>query len=358
MPARDFIAHLAATKSAIERDHTIQSYPYNTLDNLDLLDKLFAPTSLTFNEAASSGPILDLGCGDGDMGFYQSAQGHHVDMVDFEETNHNQMQMARHLANTLPGNHTVSSIDIDRGLHALDKHYSLTIAFGLLYHLKNPFLVLGDLALRSSFAAVSTRIVDAKVLPEKLASAYLVDNHELGADNTNFWLFNSKGFERLANRTGWRVLSRVRFGNPKAGDMNNKDAREALLLASNYSVFDNIRLTYGINRVEFETYRWTQNKFGIHLTPSTNTHLEIRYYIPESWLPTHTLTAASNGQPLPVDLTRGKDECRARIPINKDTTNIDITCKAEDQSTSDKRPLGIVLKLDPANPPLRTNSSK
>ena len=63
MPASDFIARLAATKSAIERDHAIQSYPYNTLDNLDLLDKLFAPTSLTFNEAASSGPILDFGCG-------------------------------------------------------------------------------------------------------------------------------------------------------------------------------------------------------------------------------------------------------------------------------------------------------
>ncbi len=90
-----------------------------------------------------------------------------------------------------------------------------TIALGLLYHLKNPFLVLGDLSLRSSFAAVSTRIVNAKAISEKLAAAYLVDNHELGADNTNFWLFNSKGFERLAQRCGWRVLSRVRFGNPE-----------------------------------------------------------------------------------------------------------------------------------------------
>jgi hypothetical protein len=64
MPASDFIANLAAIKSTIERDHAIQSYPYNTLDNLNLLDKLFAPTSLTFNEAVSSGPILDFGCGD------------------------------------------------------------------------------------------------------------------------------------------------------------------------------------------------------------------------------------------------------------------------------------------------------
>lgn len=353
MSASDFIPRLAATKSAIERDHGIQAYPYNTLDNLDLLDKLFAPTSLTFDEAASSGPILDLGCGDGDLGFYQSAQGRQVDMVDFEETNHNQMQMARHLANTLPGHHTVSSVDIDRGLHPLYKHYSLTIAFGLLYHLKNPFLVLGDLALRSSFAAVSTRIVDAAVLPDNLAAAYLVDNHELGADNTNFWLFNSKGFERLANRCGWRVLSRVRFGNLEAGDMHSNDAREALLLVSTYSVFDNIRLTYGINRVEFETYRWTQNNFGIHLTPSTQTQLEIRYYIPEAWLPTHTLTAASHGQPLPVELTKGKDECLARIPITKETIDLDIACKTEIQPTGDKRPLGIILKLDPANPPLK-----
>ncbi len=353
MPASDFIARLATTKATINREHAIDPYPYNTLDNLDLLDKLFAPTQLTFTEAASSGPILDLGCGDGDMGFYQSAQGHHVDMVDFEETNHNQMQMARHLSNALPGNHTVTSIDIDRGLHALDKHYSLTIAFGLLYHLKNPFLVLGDLALRSSFAAVSTRIIDSKLLPENLAAAYLVDNHELGADNTNFWLLNSKGFERLAKRCGWRVFSRVRFGNPKAGDMQNKDAREALLLASTYSVFDNIRLTYGINRVEFETYRWTQDKFGIHIEPSSHTHLEIRYYIPGPWLSTHTFAAASNGQSLPVELTLGKDECRARIPITKETTNIDITCKSESQPTNDQRPLGIILKLDPANPPLK-----
>ena len=218
MQASQFIPHLETQKAAIEKTLNIKRYPFNTLDNLQLVDRLFAASSLDLQEIISTGNILDVGCGDGDFGFYLSDEGHSVDLLDFEETNQNRMQMVFELSKVLSGNHTVTSIDLDRGLQALDSTYSFAIALGLIYHLKNPFLFLNDLATLSNFAVVSTRILHGAVLPDKAASAYLVDDHELGQDNTNFWLFNSRGLQRLAERCGWTVVSRVRFGDLKAGD--------------------------------------------------------------------------------------------------------------------------------------------
>ena len=356
MQASQFIPHLETQKAAIEKTLNIKRYPFNTLDNLQLVDRLFAASSLSLQEIISTGSILDVGCGDGDFGFYLSAKGHTVDLIDFEETNQNRMHMVRELSKVLSGNHTVTSIDLDRGLQALDSTYSFAISLGLIYHLKNPFLFLNDLATLSNFAVVSTRILQGAVLPDKAAAAYLVDDHELGQDNTNFWLFNSRGLQRLAERCGWTVVSRVRFGDQKTGDLHRHDAREALLLASNYSVFNGIRVSYGLNRVEHGSYRWTQSKFGIETKLNANGpgNLYVRYYLPESLLEQHKITISQNGNEIEVERTIGVNECLLRIPIaaNQASVKLDFVCGHPTAHTDDKRPLGIVLHLNPKIPPI------
>ncbi len=359
--ASQFIQNLETQKTAIEQKLDIKRYPFNTLDNLQLVDRLFAASPLNLQEIISTGSILDVGCGDGDFGFYLSSEGHAVDLLDFEETNQNRMQMLRELSKALSGKHSVTSLDLDRGLNSLDSSYSFAIALGLIYHLKNLFLFLNDLATLSNFAVVSTRILHGAVLPDKAAAAYLVDDHELGLDNTNFWLFNSRGLQRLAERCGWTIVSRVRFGDLNAGDLHRQDAREALLLASNYSVFGGIRISYGLNRVEYGSYRWTQSKFGIEAKLESNGpgNLYIRYYLPESLLDHHKLSVSRNGNPIRVERSVGAKECLLRVPLdsNQLLVKLDIVCEHPTGNTDDKRPLGIVLQLDSKTPPIWLSNS-
>ncbi len=344
-----FLRQMDSLKTANERELSISRYPFQTLDNVKLIERLFQAANLP---QPSAGRILDVGCGDGDLGFYMSAQGHTVDMLDFPETNQNQMQMVRKLAEQLPGAHTVTSVDLDRGLPDLERFYTLAITFGLLYHLKNPFLVLGDLAMISNFAVVSTRIVDSAVLTDDKASAYLVSDQQLGEDNTNFWLFNSAGFELLARRSGWSVLSSLRFGDMKKGDAGKHDARQALLLSSKYSVFPGVRITDGLNRVEYGSYRWTQDRFTVEVEPGHRI-LSIKYFLPEAWLSDHKLKAAINGSEVAISLMLGRAECEARITLPESTISIQIQVICENPFASDPRALGLVLKMDLNHPPLK-----
>lgn len=337
-----FEASLDTHKRAIEQRLGITRYPYRTLDNITLLNRLLDLGGIAF---PSQGTVLDIGCADGDFGFYLSQQGRAVDFADYPETNQNQMQMVQELARTLPGQHTTHTIDIDRGLAALDSGYSFAIALGLLYHLKNPYLFLEDLAMRAGFAAVSTRIVDGAVLPEAKASAYLVSDHELGTDNTNFWLFNSAGFTRLVERCGWRVLSRIRFGNTRTGDSSGSDAREALLLASRYSVFGNIRFTHGLNRVEFASYRWTQPRFGLECPNLAGKSLVLDYYLPPDWVEGHEIDVVIEGERIPAEI----EDCRATIalpPSPKALLGVEFECRHPRQSAQ----LGVVLRVNGKSP--------
>lgn len=338
-----FVRRLEGLKSAAERDLSIRRYPFQTLDNLKLIEQLFAQAHLA---PPASGRMLDVGCGDGDLGFYYSARGHAVDMMDFPETNQNQMQMVRQLATQLSGGHTVSSVDLDRGLPTLDEFYTLAVTLGLIYHLKNPFLLMSDLATVSNYAVVSTRIVDGAMLPEEQAAAYLVSDQQLGEDNTNFWLFNAAGFGRLAQRSGWNILSRIRFGDLKRGDASKHDAREALLLASRYSVFPGVRVSSGLNRVEYGSYRWTRDRFTLELD-ATDKPLNVRYFLPEGWLDSHKLRAFAGGEELELSVQLSSSECLARI--SHPAKHLELRC--ENPSVADERPLGVVLKMDPNQAP-------
>ena len=335
-------------KAAIERKFGIERYPFQTLDNLQLLDELFAKAGLDSAATLGGGKLLDVRCGDGDFGFHMSQRGLEVDLIDFEETNQNKLVMARELSRRLAGTHSVISIDLDCGFAALDSFYNMAIAFGLLYHLKNPFLFLGDLAEMCSYAAISTRIVDSGNAP----GAYLVDDQELGTDNTNYWLFNSEGLERLAIRCGWRLLSRVRFGDKKSADSGRHDAREALLLASKFSVLPGVRIRSGLHRTEYSSYRWTHPCFQLELAPGA-TQIELDYYLPSPWLEDHDLEVVCHGQALPCSKETGKDGCSLIAGLPDNARQLEIRIRHAGITSEDQRPLGVVLRFDVSNSPIR-----
>jgi hypothetical protein len=356
-PLEDFVGRLDAAKGAAERQLGIERYPFASLNNLAQIEALCAAAAMRIEDLHSEGRILDLGCGDGDLGFWLSGQGRPVDLVDFAETNQNRMEMVKALAAALPGQHRVFEIDIDRGLRALDSLYSFTCALGLIYHLQNPFLVLSDLAALSSFAVINTRIVDGALLPEGLASAYLVSEKELGPDNTNYWLFNSKGFRLLAERSGWTVLSSLRSGDQKAGDAGGHDAREALLLASKYSVFGAVVLRSGFHRVEYGTFRWTERRFALEANcgAAGDFVLHLRYFLPETWAGLHRLEARIAGEELVVESAPAGNEVLARVSFRVAAAGrvlLDFACEGVPDLEGDERSLGLVLRFDSGLPPV------
>lgn len=353
----DFLLKLDRAKREVEQRSGVERYPFASLNNIEQVDSLCALAGLRAEDLHGGGRILDLGCGDGDVGFWLGAQGHAVDLVDFEETNRNRMRMALALHELLPGERQIYDVDIDRGLGQLTSFYSFAYALGLIYHLKNPFLVLSDLAERSSFATISTRIVQGELLPEGQACAYLTSPQELGADNTNYWLFNSQGLQLLAERSGWAVLSRLRTGDLAVGDAGQHDAREWLLLASKYSVFGPVVLQNGFHRVEFGTYRWTEQQFRLQVNcaQAGDYVLCLRYFLPEDWAGQHRLLAQIQGSGLKIEMIPAVTELLARLSFRADLPGrilVDFRCVGIPELSGDDRSLGIVLRFDSEGPPV------
>lgn len=112
---------------------------------------------------------------------------------------------------------------------------------GILYHLKNPYYVLEELARATRYCALSTRVAkwarpagsDRWIRIENLPVAYLVDTFECNNDATNFWIFSTAGLQRIVKRAGWDIVeqSNVGAGNSNPAE-NNKDERCYMLLKS------------------------------------------------------------------------------------------------------------------------------
>src|SRR5207248_2656499 len=100
-----------------------------------------------------------------------------------------------------------------------DVDFGLIFFLGILYHLKNPYFALEQLAKRTTHCLISTRVV--QYLPDRRtrvsggALAYLVDERECNDDPTNFWMFTEKGLRRILARTGWDVLDLITVGNTR-----------------------------------------------------------------------------------------------------------------------------------------------
>ena len=214
-------------------------YPYDILGNIVHLSQMLSGAHRNLDGLAQGLPVADIGAADGDLAFVlEDTAGWEIDIVDTAATNMNGLQGARALRDHLGSKVQVFDIDLDRQFTLPREQYGLVFLFGILYHLQNPYYVLQELAQRSSYCLLSTRVArfagSAQTSVGDLPVAYLLAPDETNNDATNYWIFSPMGLERLANRAGWEVLERMNVGNTSASDPSTpaNDERMFLLLRS------------------------------------------------------------------------------------------------------------------------------
>lgn len=214
-------------------------YPYNILGNLVHVDELLSGQNRDLERLAQGLPVADIGAADGDLAFVlEDVAGWDVDIVDTAATNMNGLQGARALRDHFRSRVQIYDIDLDRQFELPRERYGLVFLLGILYHLQNPYYAMRELASRSSYCVLSTKVARFAG-PERTSIAdlpvgYLVAPRETNNDPTNYWILSPAGLERLVERTGWRILDRANIGNTFDSDPSTPehDERMFLLLAS------------------------------------------------------------------------------------------------------------------------------
>jgi tRNA (mo5U34)-methyltransferase len=219
--AREFRSKL----DTIKAERPMDWYPYNSLNNIDLMAK-YLPSGLL--DAAVKGDLnwkfLDIGAGDGDVGFFFESLGNQVDMLDNPPTNFNDCRGIGRFAEALESSSKLVVRDIDRAFE-LEGQYDLAFALGLLYHLRNPMNLLMTLAMHAERLALSTKVF--RFLPdgtsiEKHPVAYFLRNREANNDPTNYWILSPLGLKALLARCGWRVVGELMQGSTRSNPVDNE----------------------------------------------------------------------------------------------------------------------------------------
>ena len=336
-------------------------YPYNSLTVLPLLSRLFAPVYEEVSERWGNGPVADIGCGDGDLGALFAHFGSSVDAVDHRETNFNQMRgvalLAKELA--LAGRLASFDIDLDTRFELPRRHYAFAFFLGTLYHLKNPFYVLEQLAASVDWCVLSTRI--ASVTPEKVsmeseALAYLLGPREANNDPTNYWIFSSTGLQRLLDRTGWIVVNQERAGcQGKVSEPADPAADErifVLLKSKRLHPEFYVRPLDGIYPVEESGWRWTAKQFHLEVTVARDlppSEFALRFVVPAAVLQAGApvmVTCSIGGHPAGSLSIEEADEFEFRgkfPPAFNSPLRLDFSVESQFQSENDRRELGVIL---------------
>lgn len=248
--SKAFTTELDATKARIAPKE-FNWYPYGTLGNFFVLEKLLTGTNRSLLELCGEAPMVDIGAGDGDTAFFMESLGCDVDAVDYPPTNFNSCRGIKALKESLHSNVTIHEVDLDRDFSLPGKFYGLAFFLGILYHLKNPFGALENLAHLAKYALISTRITRYNLAPKahgsatvnkdrvelkSVPAAYLVDSHETNNDPTNFWIFSEAGLQRILQRSGWEPLDFITIGNQNNSDpaTNEGDERAFCLVRSRH----------------------------------------------------------------------------------------------------------------------------
>jgi len=338
----------------------LQWYPYDTLLVFSVLERLLSGDRRYFVDLAGSRPVLDIGCGDGDMSFLLESLGCRVDAIDFPGTNFNQMRGVNALRQALGSSVNIFDINLDEPFQLPRSGYGLTVCLGLLYHLKNPYYLLETLAKATHYCLLSTRV--ARLTPDHatnlgdLPVAYLLDESETNNDPTNFWIFSETGLRRILRRTGWQVCDYLTTGCQRDSDpsSNEHDQRAFCLLRS--PVFDrrwSVTLLDGWHPMESGHFRWTAKRFAARLEtsgPCFFNSLSLAFFLPEE-LGAVTLSARVNGHNLPPQVFARGGECRYRQPappgaITGGLAEIEFTLdKVVPPRAGDQRELGLVISF-------------
>ena len=209
-------------------------YPYGTMHNFPILDRLLTDANRSPLPAQEAGPIADIGAADGDTAFFLESLGYRVHAIDYPPTNYNSCRGIRLLKQSLGSNVEILETDLDSQFALPAQEYALVFFLGILYHLKNPYFVLESLARRARHAFISTRVTRynianaaqnpypgvnrERVEIASVPAAYLVAPDEANNDATNYWMFTDAGLRRILHRTGWDILDYMTIGNTENSD--------------------------------------------------------------------------------------------------------------------------------------------
>jgi tRNA (mo5U34)-methyltransferase len=213
----EFEVVLQRMKQEISRVNWCPSPPF---DNTGVLARIM-PEEL---DEIFSGERLfaDIGAADGDLAFYFTYLRKSCDIVDFAAINFNRLEGARAMKRRLMFDVEIIECDIETNFE-LTKCYDFVFLLGILYHLKNPFLVLEAIAKRCRYMALSTKVCRNSMAERgefsELSAAYFESNN----DATNFRIFTIAELKTIIHRAGWDLLSFSTVGdvapsNPLAGE--------------------------------------------------------------------------------------------------------------------------------------------
>jgi SAM-dependent methyltransferase len=284
-------------------------YPYDTLSNLWHIDKLLSTPHRDLIEpqppAARRPRVLDFGSQDGELAFFLESLGYEVVAADHPAYNHNGMRGIRALKSALGSRIEIHEIDADRPFTLPHDAYDLVLFLGILYHLRNPFYVLEELARRATHLLLSTRVArrypGGDPMPGNLAIAYLLRENELNRDDSNYFIFSEPALRVLLERAHWDARDFLTLGATASSDpvSLDRDERAYCYARSRHDRLANLELLHGWHEAEDTGWRWTARTFGARLRAART--LTMRFYIPEESirrLGCLTLSAAANGQPL------------------------------------------------------------
>ncbi len=263
-------------------------YPYDTLANTQQIDKLMGTEGVEqLRGLLASGRCADIGTGDGDFAFLLEHWGCAVDAIDNASSNNNGSGGFEALRAALGSRLALHDLDLERTLSYPSAEYEVVFLLGVLYHLKSPFLVLDELARRSRYLVLSTRLMrtlpgGAEVGGESVA--YLVDADELNGDDSNFWIFTRPALERLLKRSHWRVLRSLELPGLQGSDPVAADRDERVFcFAESHFGMRHLEDLSGWRAAEGGAgWRWVEPEFSFGIR-GAGRRLEMTVYLPEVW---------------------------------------------------------------------------
>ncbi len=243
---------------------------------------------------AVAAPVLDIGCGDGDLSFFFESAGCRVLAVDNEGPNYNRTRGFQALRAALQSSAELQVCDLDVGIPFDGRTFGFALFLGVLYHLKNPFGVLETLAKHVRYCLLSTRIAQVTSRGTAVSEdpiAYLVDPLEANHDPSNYWVFSEAGLRRILHRTGWEIcdFATTGFKNGSTPADQDRDQRAFCMLRSNLPdpwPGADVDLDGGWHPMEDGSWRWAERVFSVRMkgTGSATATLRFRFQLHESIL--------------------------------------------------------------------------
>ena len=284
-------------------------YPYDTLSSFWHVEKLLTgPNRGLIAPQPPDGRrarVLDFGSQDGELAFFLESLGYQVDAADHPAYNHNGMRGIRALKQALGSGVGIQEIDADRPFVLPRDTYDLVLFLGILYHLRNPFYVLEELARHARHMLLSTRIArcypGGERMPDGLPIAYLLKEYQLNRDSTNYFIFSEPALRIVLERAHWDVCDFTTLGatGPSEPIRLDRDERAFCYAQSRYDSLANLELLRGWHELEDTGWRWTERTFSVRLRAGRT--LNVKFYIAEEsirQLGSLTLSATAGGRAL------------------------------------------------------------